>query len=89
MIVDLDDSGIVYCNEGCEYYRYNIPIDNFERYNITEQNKIKTVLVPCKNFSGLKCKNCGARHKNGAWRTHRYCYKCGAEFINVKDDFSI
>ena len=81
MIVDLDNPDIVYCGRAGEYDLYSIPIDNFERYNITEQNKIKTVLIPCKN--------CGARHKNGAWRTHRYCYKCGAEFINVKGDFSI
>ena len=63
MIVDLNNPDIVYCGRAGEYYLYSIPIDNFEGYNITEQNKIKTVLIPCKNFSGLKCKNCGARHK--------------------------
>ena len=30
--------------------------------------------LPTKNFSGLKCSACGARVKNGAWRTHKWCY---------------
>lgn len=32
-----------------------------------------------KNFSGMKCSKCGARVKNGADRTHGWCYKCGAK----------
>ena len=35
--------------------------------------------MPTKNFSGLKCSACGARVKNGAWRTHNWCYACGAK----------
>lgn len=34
--------------------------------------------VPTKNFYGLKCSECGARVKNGARRTHNWCYSCGA-----------
>lgn len=34
--------------------------------------------VSTKNSFGLKCSECGARVKNGAWRTHNWCYSCGA-----------
>lgn len=42
--------------------------------------------LPTKNFSGLKCSACGARVKNGAWRTHKWCYACGAKMDGGGDD---
>lgn len=38
--------------------------------------------VSCK--TGIKCSNCGAREKNSAWCTHKYCYKCGAKMYNER-----
>lgn len=42
--------------------------------------------MPTKNFSGLKCSACGARVKNGAWRTHNWCYACGAKMDGGADN---
>ena len=76
--VDLTDDDVVYCGENGEYTMYNIPKD-YKYKNIKSITYAK--LVPTKNFSGTKCSNCNARHKNNANRTHKFCYKCGAEFI--------
>ena len=40
--------------------------------------------MPCKNLSGYKCSECGARIKNKAKDNgnHNYCYHCGAIMQN-------
>ena len=42
--------------------------------------------MPTKNFSGLKCSACGSRVKNSAWRTHKWCYACGAKMDGGVND---
>lgn len=49
--------------------------------NNADEKCVTAKLIPVKNCQGTKCSNCGAKHKNCAWRTHNYCYKCGAKFI--------
>ena len=49
--------------------------------NNTDEKIVTAKLIPVGTNHGTKCSNCGARHKNFAWRTHNYCYKCGAKFV--------
>lgn len=49
--------------------------------NNADEKVVTAKLIPVGTNHGTKCSNCGARHKNFAWKTHNYCYKCGAKFI--------
>lgn len=59
-------------------------IDAIPAADVVEVRHAK--FMPTKNFSGLKCSACGARVKNGAWRTHNWCYACGAKMDGGADD---
>lgn len=62
------------CASHCGDYALiqNIPAADVE-------SVVRARWLPTKNFSGLKCSNCKARVKIGSYRTHNFCYKCGAK----------
>jgi DNA-directed RNA polymerase subunit RPC12/RpoP len=69
--------------DGCMWGKVHCKERNYaeEIYNAGYRKQSEGKWISCKNNSGYKCSECGARIKNSAFfnGNHTFCHNCGAK----------